>query len=68
MMMFLLCAFANAAPSPEDTGRDLVITGKVQKPEITVVIARENLNRDYQLQLRESFLDRIAEAVEKPPF
>lgn len=44
------------------------IIGEVQKPEVTVVIARENLNKSYNLDLEESFLDRIVRAVERPPF
>lgn len=47
---------------------DLVIEGEVLKPEVTVVISRENLNKAYDLELKESFLPRILEAVEKPPF
>jgi len=45
-----------------------VITGEVLKPEVTVVISRENLNKNYDLELKESFLDKIIESVEHPPF
>ena len=45
-----------------------VITGEVLKPEVTVVIARENLNKNYELDLKESFLDKIIDSVEQPPF
>ena len=44
------------------------ITGKVQKPDVTVVITRENLNKSYELKLEESFIDRIIESVEHAPF
>ena len=47
---------------------DFVIVGEVQKPEVTVVISRENLNKSYQLELKESFLSKIVESVEKAPF
>ena len=47
---------------------DFVIVGEVQKPEVTVCISRENLNKSYQLILKESFLDKIIEAVNRPPF
>ena len=30
-----------------------VITGEVLKPEITVVMSRENLNKSYDLELKE---------------
>ena len=45
-----------------------VIEGEIQKPEITVVISRENLNKSYVVELKESFLDKILESLRKPPF
>ena len=50
----------------EDGGA--VITGEVLKPEITVVMSRENLNKSYDLTLKESFLQKIIDSVEQPPF
>lgn len=47
---------------------ETVIEGKVQKPEITILITRQNLNTDYNLQLRESFIPKIVKSVEKKPF
>jgi hypothetical protein len=47
---------------------ETIIEGKVQKPEITIFITRQNLSTDYQLELRESFIPRIVESVEKKPF
>lgn len=44
------------------------IVGEVQKPDVTVVISRENLNKAYELDLEESFIDRIIESVEHAPF
>lgn len=44
------------------------IVGEVQKPDVTVVISRENLNKAYKLELQESFLDKIVESVEHEPF
>jgi hypothetical protein len=66
-LLIATVAFAQETPE-ENAAGDIVIRGLVQKPEITVVIVRENLNRDYELDLRESFLDRIPEAVSRPPF
>lgn len=44
------------------------ITGEVQKPEITIFITRQNLDTNYELSLRESFIPRIVESVERKPF
>ena len=45
-----------------------VIVGEVQKPDVTVVISRENLNKAYELELDESFLQKIVDSVESDPF
>ncbi len=38
------------------------------KPMVMVVITRQNLEEDYQVELRESFLPSIVRSVEKGPF
>ncbi len=62
-------------PAPADAqGRkkylfeEIDIKGEVQKPEITLVITRQNLNTDYNLDLRESFIPKIVDSVDKKPF
>ena len=54
-------------------GKPLVIEAieveaKIKKPEIPIFMNRENLNTDYKLELKESFLPKIVESVEKRPF
>ncbi len=62
LMLLFVSSAAEAKPM------DFEVIGEVQKPEVTVVIARENLNKSYDLQLEESFLKKIIESVDKPPF
>lgn len=45
-----------------------VIKGEVQKPTVTLFVSRQNINTDATLELRESFVPRIVESVEKQPF
>ena len=45
-----------------------VIKGEVQKPSISIVVTRQNLNQDYVLELQESFIPQIVEAIDKKPF
>jgi len=45
-----------------------VVEGEVQRPEIAVFITRQNLNKAYEMELKESFLPKIIESVEKAPF
>jgi len=54
-------------------GKTLVIEAieveaKIKKPEIPIFMNRENLNTDYRLELKESFLPKIVESVKKRPF
>ena len=69
MTTFLL-ALTWAAPAfaAPVTGEEFVIVGEVLKPEITVVISRENLNKAYELKLDEDFLQKIMESVKASPF
>ena len=50
----------------EESG--FVIIGKEHLPDFTVLIDRENLSKAYDLELKESFLPKILEAVKKSPF
>ena len=45
-----------------------VIEGEVQKPEVTLTISRENLNKAYDFEIKESFLPKIIEVLEEAPF
>lgn len=46
---------------------ELKIEGRIQKPQAFYLLQRSNLNFD-DLNREESFLDKVVEAVEKPPF
>ncbi len=46
----------------------ITVIGKVQKPEVMMVITRQNLNSDYTLELRESFLPKIVRSIDEKPF
>ena len=67
-LLLALSAGTAHAQSAGLTFEELVIEGEVQKPEITVVISRENLNKAYLIELKESFLHKILESVRKAPF
>jgi hypothetical protein len=58
-----------AQDADDGFGDDLfVIEGKVQKPAVVVEISRENLEKGFNLELRESFLDKVVEALDQAPF
>ena len=47
---------------------DFEVKGKVQKPEITIFVTRQNLNPEYDLELRESFIPKIVQSAKEKPF
>jgi hypothetical protein len=59
---------ASAQQRRRVTYEEIVIQGEIKKPEITIFITRQNLATDYSLELRESFVPKIVESVEKKPF
>lgn len=68
----MLFATLLAAPADAQTKRivieEEVITGKIRKPEVTLFIARQNLETGYTLELRKSFVPKVVQSVEKKPF
>ncbi len=70
LVVFLL--FWGSAPADAQTRRlvfeEISVEGRVQKPVIDIFMRRQNLHTDYKLELRESFLPKIIESVEKKPF
>ena len=67
MMLVFLAATAHGQNRPL-VFETVDITGEVQKPEITIFISRQNLDTNYELALRESFIPRIIESVKSRPF
>lgn len=65
--MFLLPSVGNAQ-NKRLIFEDISVEGRVQKPVIDIFMRRQNLNTDYQLELRESFLPKIVDSVKKKPF
>ncbi len=70
--LLLLSASLLSDPATAQARRIVIeeetLVGKVRKPEVTLFVTRQNLNTEYQLELRKSFIPRIAKSVEKKPF
>lgn len=69
----VLLAGVLASPASADDSKvlkikDTTIVGKIQKPEIAILITKQNLDPPYELQLQESFVPRILASVEQKPF
>ena len=45
-----------------------VIEGEIQKPDLPTIISKMNLDKAYELKLRESFIPKIKESIKKKPF
>jgi len=71
----LLLSLSAVAPTTETVPlnldqeeADFVIVGKEHLPDFTVLMDRENLSKAYDLELKESFLPKIIEAIKSQPF
>ncbi len=69
----VLCVAILALSAPAFAAKEFVIKGddikaEVQKPEITILISRQNLTPKYVLDLKESFLPKIIDSVNEKPF
>jgi hypothetical protein len=71
-IVLVLLTLLVSAPADAQTRRlvfeEISVEGRVQKPVIDIFMRRQNLHTDYKLELRESFLPKIIESVEKKPF
>ena len=68
LVLPLLALSTGSVAAPREVYDEFVVVGEVLKPEITLVISRENLNKPFDLKLDENFLDRIIQSVREPPF
>lgn len=69
-LVILLLALAPAAARAERaiTFEEQILIGEIQKPEIQILITKQNLTPKYELELKESFLPKIVQSVESKPF
>jgi hypothetical protein len=68
MMTLLILVSSALAQSKGMKFADERTVVKIQKPEIAIVMTQQNLTPKYDLELKESFLPKVVESVEKKPF
>jgi hypothetical protein len=59
---------AHAAKLVFKASENDAIVAEPQKPEVSVFVARKNLNKAYDFEFKFSFIEKIIEAANKPPF
>ncbi len=47
---------------------ELEVEGQVQKPQVTYIVTRQDVEDEEQLDLSKSFIPKIVASVEKEPF
>lgn len=69
-LMILALALAPTAAHAERaiTFEEQTLVGKIQKPEIQILITKQNLTPKYELELKENFLPKIVQSVDLKPF
>ena len=74
IVRLVVCAMVLGAPAAYAAGPVLTfgrpedVKVKVKKPEAERLFEMANLRPEYKLELRESFLPQVLEAVESKPF
>ncbi|MEE2829669.1 MAG: hypothetical protein VX498_10830 [Myxococcota bacterium] len=75
LTMFLFAAVVRADPpkkrvtvSFSEADEGSLVFGRVHRPQVAYIITRPELEDLEVLQLKEDFIKKILESVEKPPF
>lgn len=66
LLLLISSAFAQTKTIKFSTGE--VVNVAIQKPEIAIILTKQNLTPKYDLELKESFLPKVVASVEKKPF
>ena len=69
-MYWILCVLSLAFAEDDDPMKSLdafEIKGTVQEPALQMIITRENLDKEYSLELTESFIPKIIESMKTSP-
>ena len=56
------------AAEPVKLFEDFTIEGEVQRPQLQMLMTRKNLDKEYEIELRQSFIPKIKESMRKAPF
>lgn len=70
MLSAILCVLNLAFAEDDDPMKSLdafEIKGEVQEPALQMIITRENLDKEYALELTESFIPKIIESMKTTP-
>jgi hypothetical protein len=70
MLYAILCVLNLAFAEDDDPMKSLdafEIKGEVQEPALQMIITRENLDKEYALELTESFIPKIIESMKTTP-
>jgi hypothetical protein len=64
----LVVAFAQEEVPEENTLQTgFVVQGEIQRPDLTILMAKDDVTEVYELKLVESFLPKILQSLEKAP-
>jgi hypothetical protein len=71
-MYLLLLVFSVSAQEMESSQENtletgFVVQGEIQRPDLTILMAKDDVTESYELQLTDSFLPKILESLERYP-
>ncbi len=65
-MLFVVSILVHSAFAGVKGVEKLVVT--IPKPEVAIIMNKQNLTPNYELELKQSFLPKVVETVQKKPF
>jgi hypothetical protein len=65
----IVSAFAQEAEPVEENTLEtgFVVQGEIQRPDLTILMAKDDVTDSYELQLTDTFLPKILESLERYP-
>ena len=68
LLLMIFSVYAQEADAEDNTlETGFVVQGEIQRPDLTILMAKDDVTESYELQLTDSFLPKILESLEKYP-
>ena len=69
ILFMIVSAFAQEAEPVEENTLEtgFVVQGEIQRPDLTILMAKDDVTDSYELQVTDTFLPKILESLERYP-
>ena len=69
LILLIFSVYAQESDTEQENTLEtgFVVQGEIQRPDLTILMAKDDVTESYELQLTDSFLPKILESLEKYP-